>query len=110
MAKYQKTGLIDHVSEYQNQYGDVSEADFLDAMQLVAEQKTIFYELPSSVRAQFNNDPAAYLALMETDDGLDELQGMLNPIDLSENDVAEEQEKPTQQSGGEPDSEESGVT
>ncbi|AXL14418.1 internal scaffolding protein [Microviridae sp.] len=79
MAKYQKTGLIDHVQRYKGQYGDVSGADFKSAQDLVAEQKTIFYELPSSVRAEFDNDPAEYLDLLVQDDGPAILQDLLNP-------------------------------
>ncbi len=79
MAKYQKTGLIDHVTQHQGTYGDVSGADFKKAQDLVAEQKSIFYELPSEVRTQFDNDPANYLDLVCEPDGLVTLQDMLNP-------------------------------
>ena len=79
MARFVKTGVIDHVKTYSGQYGDVTANDFESAMNLIAEQKTIFYELPAEARAAFDNDPVQYLALMETDEGLSELQALLNP-------------------------------
>ena len=64
VAKYQKTGLVDHINKHEAKYGDVSGYDYKTAQDLVAEQKTIFYELPSQVRAEFDNDPANYLDLI----------------------------------------------
>ena len=100
VAKYQKTGLVEHVNKHQGTYGDVSGADFKAALDLVAEQKSIFYELPSSVREQFDNDPSNYLDLMQTDEGVEELQGILNPQGLvveetPSEDVSEAPTKPT---------------
>lgn len=79
MAKYQKTGLIDHINTHQGKYGDVSGADFKAAQDLVAEQKSIFYELPAHVRAEFDNDPTEYLDLVMTDEGVEQLAAILNP-------------------------------
>ena len=79
MAKYQKTGLIDHVNKYEGVYGDVTGADYREAMELICSKKTEFYELPSSIREQFNNDPAEYLELLQTDQGIEELTNMLSP-------------------------------
>lgn len=79
LAKYRKTGLIDHIQTYQGQYGNVTGADFQNAQNLVAEQKSIFEELPAEVRDQFDNDPANYLNKVMTDEGIQELQEMLNP-------------------------------
>jgi len=61
LAKYQKTGLIDHVAKYQPQYGDCSGADYTEAMRTVANAKSMFEELPSSVRANFDHNPANFL-------------------------------------------------
>ena len=79
MAKYVKTGLVDHVNKHQGTYGDVTGADFKAAQDLIANEKTKFAELPASVRAEFDNDPANYLDLVATDEGLETLQGILNP-------------------------------
>lgn len=79
MAKYTKTGLITHINRRTPTFGDVTGADFQAAQNLVAAQKTIFHELPAQIRAEFNNDPAEYLALVETDQGVETLKAMLNP-------------------------------
>lgn len=64
MAKFQKTGAIQHLAKHPPRYGDVSGADFTAAQLLVAEHKTIFEELPSQIRAEFENDPAQYLTFV----------------------------------------------
>ncbi len=61
MQKFQKTGAIEHLRRHPPKYGDVTGADFLAAQVLVAEHKTVFEELPSQLRAEFDNDPAQYL-------------------------------------------------
>jgi len=62
MAKYQKTGIIDHVNEHGPRYGDQPSApDYHTAMNLVADTNSMFEELPSSVRADFDNDPSQFL-------------------------------------------------
>ena len=94
VAKYQKTGLIDHVNKHSGSYGDVSGHDFKKAQDLIAEQKTIFYELPSSVRKEFENDPAQYLDLLQTDEGIEELQNMLNPAPKEPENEPETDSKP----------------
>ena len=78
VAKYQKTGLVDHINRHEAKYGDVSGADFKAAQDLIAEQKTTFEELPSKVRAQFKNDVSRYLDLLQTDDGVKQLRSMLD--------------------------------
>lgn len=79
IARYQKTGLVDHVQKYEGVYGDVTGADFKSAMDLVKNAETEFHELPSSVRKHFDNDPSAYLDLVMTDEGVQELTNILNP-------------------------------
>lgn len=61
MAKFAKTGAIEHVAKYGARYGDVSGADFTQAQFLVAEVKGQFAELPSAIRNRFDNDAAKFL-------------------------------------------------
>lgn len=89
IARYAKTGLIDHVRKHQGTYGDVSGHDFKTAQDLIAEQKSIFHELPAEVRAEFDNDPANYLDLVMTDEGVEQLADMLNPVPDSDDDDLE---------------------
>ena len=65
MERWQKTGVLDHVNNYKGTYGDfISEPDFYQAQLLVAEAKSMFATLPSSIRERFANDPGRYLAFM----------------------------------------------
>lgn len=73
MAKYAKTGIIDHVNRHEARYGDVTGADFESAMALVKQAEEEFLGLPAAIRAHFNNDPAAYLNQVQTDEGVAEL-------------------------------------
>lgn len=74
MAKYQKTGLLDHVNEHGPTYGDQPAAeDFHAAMNLVAGTNSLFEELPSSTRELFENDPAQFLAYVSDEDRRNDL-------------------------------------
>ena len=42
-------------------YGDVSGADFTDAIETVQRAQDSFNSLPAKVRKQFNNNPALFL-------------------------------------------------
>lgn len=79
MARYVKTGLLDHVNKHSPQYGDCTGADFKAAQDLVAAQRTIFEELPAAVRKELDNDPALYLDMVMTPEGREELRNILNP-------------------------------
>lgn len=63
--KYAETGIITHIRQQPQQYGYATSQSFTEAMQIVAEAKSNFAELPSSVRTHFNNDPAQYLDAIE---------------------------------------------
>lgn len=65
MAKYKKTGLIDHMARSAGEYADVSGADFQSAQLLVAGAKSMFHGLPASIRGRFENDPGEFLAFMD---------------------------------------------
>ncbi len=74
MAKYQKTGLIDHVNEHGAHYGEQPAADdYHAAMNMVASTSSLFSELPSSVRDEFDNDPALFLEYISDEERRNEL-------------------------------------
>ncbi len=69
MAKYQKTGMLDHINEHGAHYGDQPAAeDFHAAMSMVASTNSLFEELPSSVRDEFDNDPSLFLDYVADDE------------------------------------------
>lgn len=61
MAKYVRTGVVEHINTHSAQYADVSAVDFLEAMTKVSEAQDMFDDLPAKVRKAFDNDPAAFL-------------------------------------------------
>lgn len=73
IATFNTTGIIDSVGAHDPatlQYGDTTLLpDYETACNLVANVNAEFADLPSSVRAEFNNDPIQLLdALTSTDD------------------------------------------
>ncbi len=62
VAQYDRTGLLTHVSNAQPLFVDVSETGtYREALQNVRAVEAHFLELPSKIRARFENDPAQYL-------------------------------------------------
>lgn len=61
MAKFQRTGLIDHVAKWSPTYGDqLTPDDYQNAQMQIAQANTMYEELPSSLRRKFPG-PAAFL-------------------------------------------------
>ncbi|UYD39200.1 MAG: internal scaffolding protein [Wigfec virus K19_141] len=62
LKKYQKTGMLSHVSNSKGQYGDFSKfSDFQNNLNQVKEAMHSFDALPSHVRKRFGNDPSQLL-------------------------------------------------
>lgn len=77
VARYQKTGIVDHVAKYGGMYQDMPhQDDFHQAMNLVTEATSMFNELPSNLRGRFENDPAAFLEFVGNEDNHAEMVEM----------------------------------
>lgn len=81
MSMYQQTGVIDFVTQHQAQYLDVTGHDFTQAANTVAAAQSMFHELPSGLRARFDNNPAAFLDFVHNDANRKEAEalGLLKP-------------------------------
>ena len=66
LGKAARTGTISHLSRYQPVYGDFSNWDYNEALNKVAEAKSMFQELPAEVRDEFQNDPGRFLDFVNT--------------------------------------------
>ena len=65
MRKYERTGLLKH-RQQELKYGDFSQVvSYHEAMNVVATANSMFYELPSSIREKFDNDPGKFLEFAE---------------------------------------------
>jgi phage internal scaffolding protein len=74
MKKYQKTGIVEHVNEFQGNYQDVSGSQpYQESLNQVIAAQAAFDSLPSSVRAKFQNDPGVFLTFVNTPGNRDEL-------------------------------------
>lgn len=72
MAKYEKTGLLDHVNKVQGNFGDFSEiTDYQSALNAVMDANDRFNGLPAHLRAQFQNDPAQFINFVSDDKNYD---------------------------------------
>jgi len=76
MRQYLATGEMFHINEAAPQYMDCSGEDFRDAMDYVAGAFSMFEELPSAIRSQFDNDPAAFLDFCSQEKNRPELAAM----------------------------------
>lgn len=64
LAKFQKTGVIEHQAKYQGQYGEFLAVDYHTAMNVVLEAQEMFESVPSNIRKEFDNDPGKFLAFV----------------------------------------------
>ena len=61
IAKHARMGTLSHLEQWGGNYGDWTGFDFQEAQNQIARANSMFEELPSSVRAQFSNDPVKFL-------------------------------------------------
>ncbi|AXH75306.1 MAG: internal scaffolding protein [Microviridae sp.] len=81
MNQYQQTGLIPNLNEIAPQYLEDTDFDFRSSMEYIAEAKSLFNQMPSKIRAQFDNDPATFLDFCSKEKNRPELaeMGLLKP-------------------------------
>jgi len=63
MAKFQKTGILEHRNTFEGKYGDFIDApaDYHEAANIVLAADEMFSSLPSTIHSRFGNDPAAFV-------------------------------------------------
>lgn len=61
MGRYLRTGELPHVNLIAPQYFDSDGIDFQGHMEVIAQAKTLFAQLPSAIRSRFYNDPAHFV-------------------------------------------------
>lgn len=61
VTRYEQTPEIFHIAAQAAQYGDFADVpDMQEAMNMVAEARSLFEQLPSDLRREFDNDPAKF--------------------------------------------------
>jgi len=97
MAKYQKTGLVDHVSKHGGDYSDLTDVPtYHDAMNKIISANESFSSLTSSIRSQFKNDPALFLDFVSNPENEQQMRemGLLPPAPPPQPDVLPVEDTP----------------
>jgi len=83
MDRFKATGELPNVNQMPPQYLDVTEMDFQEHQNFIAGANSMFNELPSAIRAKFENSPAKFLDFCSHEKNRPELQemGLLRPIE-----------------------------
>jgi len=76
MAKYRKTGLLEHSRKHSNNYGFATSDDFHTSMNIITQANEMFQDLPSDIRANFYNDPAQFLDFVSDSENAEEMAAM----------------------------------
>ncbi len=62
MARYEKSGIVDHVNQFQGEYGDFTGVQsFQESIEQVQNATEAFMTLPARIRSDFENDPGKFL-------------------------------------------------
>lgn len=72
IAKYDKTGLIQHVQKLEGRYGDVTGVDFRKAQDLYINAQRMFENLPVHIKKRFRQNAGDFLEFMENPDNREE--------------------------------------
>ena len=101
MKRYEKDGIIDHVNQYQGEYGDFTVMpDFHTAMNKIIDAQEMFLTLPASIRDKFGNDPGAFVEFASDENNLDAMRelGLAPPAPKEEQKTPpkEEAKKPAE--------------
>ena len=69
-------------SQNEGNYGDATSVDYHSAQNIIANANTMFNELPSDIRNQFNNDPATFLDFTANKENFAEMRemGIMSPL------------------------------
>lgn len=84
MARYEKTGVIDHVNRRAPVFDDFTDVvDYQTALNVVSEAEGMFADLSARVRARFDNDPAKLLEFVQDPANVEEARslGLLKPVE-----------------------------
>lgn len=77
MAKFIKTGVIDHTNRYQGDYSDFGDSqDYHASLNAVLAADDMFMSLPAEVRIKFDNNPGRFLDFVDDPKNMDEMVQM----------------------------------
>ena len=82
MARYEKTGVIDHVKNHGGYANMPTDMEYQDAMQLTIDAQVAFDDLPAKIRREFDNDPFKFLTFVENPENVERMAelGLLEEV------------------------------
>lgn len=86
MAKYVKSGIIEHSNKHSAEYGFATSADLHEALNTIQKAQTMFDDLPSKARIKFENEPGQFLDFVQDPENEDQL------FDLGLSDIPPDEE------------------
>ena len=90
MARYVRTGVLDHVQKYQPQYTENTGMDYHTSMNMIRKADEMFLDLPSQAREQFGNDPAKFMDFVHNPEN----HGQLAEMGLTQNQMSPPSDNP----------------
>lgn len=106
IARFEKTGMVDHVNQGKPFYGDVSAVrSYREALECVRIAEDLFMGYPAGIRERFDNDPAKLIEFLDDRKNLAEAieLGLVQKAPDSKSDPKASDktvEPPTPQGGG----------
>jgi len=82
LKKYQKSSILEHVNTHQGDYSDLGDLpSYQESLNIIINAKNSFNTLPSSIRKQFENDPAQFLDFVSNPENKSAMaeMGLLKP-------------------------------
>lgn len=77
LRKQKKTGILNHVNQYQGTYGDFSTTpEYQDAQNLIADAASMFETVPAWIRAKFQNDPMQFVEFMQNNKNIEDIEAL----------------------------------
>ena len=92
IAKYDKTGVLTHVNNFEAQYGDLTGFDYNQMLNTITDAKSMFEGLPSEIRNKFDNDPSKFLTFCDDENNAEAMvkMGLSNAPKTESNSSASE--------------------
>lgn len=83
VAQSEARGLLRANTKWEGQLDDFPAYDFQEAQFMIAKAKTTFEQIPSSIRAKFENDPAKFMQFANNPANINEMRklGLAKTLD-----------------------------
>lgn len=92
MARYEKTGVISHVSQREPIYADLTDvpSSLAEAMDIIKIAEQSFMTLPATVRREFDNDAVRFVEFASDPTNVDKLRewGLAKPLPVAQEPLA----------------------